>query len=382
MWDNIQIIEEAVITEKVIPKSIKWARLFFVMAILSITTYWLLMSSFVPDFSSFVAKSQLTFIWGLAFLLSVVSFAFYCIWIVQYRRDKERYRLSLDAMITIPLLIYTGFSTFKSIDNGRSSRSHLCDDTAKVCIAIWRPFRLRNKKGAYESDTVESDEWGLDITIDDLSDHETREKLSQYWLENAKLEYASIATFSRLTLELMYFWAPSELIELSNSATTDEIRHSKLCFSLATVYSGNPVGPWVFTGVSGEIIWNQDLSVLATESFVDGSFGEWLAARLALEASRIAEDTSIQEVFAQIAEDESRHAELGWKIVEWILGSASKDDIRSMLQESLINMKESIAQSEYPEIWCVVWISEERFAELQSEVYSEARERLMVLLQA
>ena len=56
----------------------------------------------------------------------------------------------------------------------------------------------------------------------------------EHWLQQAKEEHASIASFARHTLELMKFGAPARLLNAALSAGQDEIRHAQLAFGLAS----------------------------------------------------------------------------------------------------------------------------------------------------
>ena len=64
-------------------------------------------------------------------------------------------------------------------------------------------------------------------------DAATRRALREAWLADALLEHASIASFSRFTLELMALGAPPSLVAASLAAGDDEIRHARACFSLS-----------------------------------------------------------------------------------------------------------------------------------------------------
>jgi hypothetical protein len=60
-----------------------------------------------------------------------------------------------------------------------------------------------------------------------------------------------------------------------------------------------------------EVMWS---------TFVDGCIGETIAALHAHEQGRLHEDPSIRDAQRIIADDEERHAALGWRIVAWALG--------------------------------------------------------------
>src|SRR5262249_6350017 len=65
---------------------------------------------------------------------------------------------------------------------------------------------------------------------------EERASLAEAWTASALFEHASVASFSRVSLELMAAGAPADLVELAHLAALDEIRHARLCFALAAAY--------------------------------------------------------------------------------------------------------------------------------------------------
>jgi len=67
--------------------------------------------------------------------------------------------------------------------------------------------------------------------------------LARVWADDGRAEYASIASFARLTLQLMAFGAPPRLIEASQQASLDEHRHAGVCFAEAARHAGRRVEP-------------------------------------------------------------------------------------------------------------------------------------------
>jgi hypothetical protein len=148
--------------------------------------------------------------------------------------------------------------------------------------------------------------------------------LAEHWLREALAEHASIATFARLSLELVALGATSGLVAECHRAAADEARHAQLCFAVAAAYGAEPLDPGPL-GASLSI--DLDLVRLATESFVDGSIGEAIAAAIAGARAATTSDEQVRGVLEIIARDEARHAELGWAIVEMCL---SRGDHRVM----------------------------------------------------
>jgi hypothetical protein len=123
-----------------------------------------------------------------------------------------------------------------------------------------RPFRRRSRirtaeveRGAAWRSTFAPEVAGLDGP--------TRQALADHWLAEARMEHASIASFSWLSL--------------------DRLRR------------------------------------LATESLLNGCFNEGWAARRMRAAAQQAADPIVRDVLSQLACDEERHVDLAWQIVAW-----------------------------------------------------------------
>ncbi|WP_375760999.1 ferritin-like domain-containing protein [Corallococcus exercitus] len=152
-----------------------------------------------------------------------------------------------------------------------------------------------------------------------------RTVLGEAWMYSAGMEHASIPAFAKLSLKLSALGAPSELLEACHLAALDEVRHARRCFALARAYSGLPWSAGAIPELgqghpprpsSGD---GDEWSRLVRGSLLDGCLGEGLAASVAAEASRRASDPVVRETLAVIAEDEERHAELGWDVLAFAL---------------------------------------------------------------
>jgi hypothetical protein len=185
--------------------------------------------------------------------------------------------------------------------------------------ACGRPFSVGQELRAAK--TIARDDWHAGPAPDPVDlDQELCAALAREWETDARLEHASIASFARLTLELLALGAPSELVALSQAASIDEIEHARLCFALASRYGERAVGPGPLD-VQGALPASVDLSVLAAETVREGCVGETLAAFLASEQLERARDSQVRRALARIASDEARHAELSWKIVQFAIAN-------------------------------------------------------------
>jgi hypothetical protein len=169
-------------------------------------------------------------------------------------------------------------------------------------------------------------DWLLECepNLQELSSGE-RSELASAWEAAGQMEHASVAAFARFALQLLSLGAPADLIERTNQALADETRHAKLCFGLASAYRGSPVGPGPLD-VAGSLGDGSPESILAT-TIVEGCIGETAAALEAAEAAAGCEDERVRAVLLTIAADESRHAELAWRFVRWLL--AERPDLRA-----------------------------------------------------
>jgi hypothetical protein len=153
--------------------------------------------------------------------------------------------------------------------------------------------------------------------VDDLSG-ETRASLAEAWTRDGLLEHASIASFGRFALELLAAGAPADLVSAAHQAALDEVRHARLCFSLARAYAGAPLAPGGFP-FGGHVEVSSDLADIAARAAREGAIGETIAAVQAEEQRARATDPAVRAALAIIAADEARHAELAWRTVVWAL---------------------------------------------------------------
>ena len=161
-----------------------------------------------------------------------------------------------------------------------------------------------------------SEAWALSTPLIAAVDAGLRGKVAAEWARIAQLEHASIAAFSRFSIELLVLGAPPELLEASHQAALDEIRHARHAFALASAYAGSPVGPGAFP--YDEVAFRApELEAVVRATVSEGCVGETLAAAEAEAASEVAQVPCVRQVLAGIAQDESRHAALAFRFVAW-----------------------------------------------------------------
>ena len=163
-----------------------------------------------------------------------------------------------------------------------------------------------------------------------------RARLAEAWLADAKAEHASIASFARLTLQLLSLGAPPELLIATQRATEDEILHAQLCFALASRFAGRALGPSELPMVGA--VSDVSLAELAVAAVHEGCVGEATAAVLAGERLEQARDPQVRAALAKISADEARHAELAWRTVVWAIergGQGVYAAVRAAFDEAL-----------------------------------------------
>jgi hypothetical protein len=190
---------------------------------------------------------------------------------------------------------------------------------------IMRGRALRDGGDIRVADLISSSEW-LDTHHEETPDV----SVANEWCEAAATEHASVAAFARLALQLLALDAPAALIADTHRAALDEIRHARMSFGLASKFSGDAVGPAALTMPRLE---QPNLETLVRETFIDGCIGETVAALAAYHEADLSDDAAIVFVQRRIADDERRHAELGWRIVAW--GLQRDPQLVRVLEEQL-----------------------------------------------
>jgi bacterioferritin (cytochrome b1) len=167
--------------------------------------------------------------------------------------------------------------------------------------------------------------------------------LADYWAHVGLMEHASVASFNRVSLQLMALGAPADLVRRTQEAALDEVRHAELAFGLATHFSGSPVGPGPMSlaGVTLDTTPEQVLTDLIEEACVR----ETLGVAEALLAASVCQDPVVYGVLEQIAADELRHAQLAWATLDWMLLMHPR--LRSLAKERFDRELDRAASGEF-----------------------------------
>lgn len=142
---------------------------------------------------------------------------------------------------------------------------------------------------------------------------------SDQWLRHGQNEHASVASFSRFSLDLLRFAAPPQLLSAAHTAAADEVKHAQLAFDLATRIRGETsmcVQVHPFPVASVEL--SHSFSEFVARTLKEGCIGESAAiVRLAFALPLLQRGSPARPVLEQLLMDEARHAALAWATVLW-----------------------------------------------------------------
>lgn len=193
-----------------------------------------------------------------------------------------------------------------------------------------RAFTIEGQ--ARVAETANRADWCTDWSAspNDLEDV-TRVALAEVWRGDAQMEHASIASFARFTMELLALGAPADIVAASQSASLDEVEHARLCFALASRFSGQATGPGRLD--MSAALRGTSLAECAGWTVIEGCIGETIAALTARAQLDVAGDDDVRRGLCRIAEDEERHAALAWRFVAWAL-SVGGASVRMAVQQA------------------------------------------------
>ena len=186
--------------------------------------------------------------------------------------------------------------------------------------ACGRPFLVEDE--AVVAPACARDDWRA-LVLAPVELPRERARLAAYWTQIGLCEHASVASFARFILQLLAVGAPAELVDGAQRALADEVEHARLCFALASLYQGTGVGPGPLP--AADALGRFDLDSVLAAVIREACVGETLSALEAREAATRAADPSLRRILERIAGDEQRHAELGWRFVQWALARADAD---------------------------------------------------------
>jgi hypothetical protein len=154
-----------------------------------------------------------------------------------------------------------------------------------------------------------------------------RSPIAAYLAEVAYLESAAVEAFDILVRELEAHRAPAALVLAARAAREDEVRHARMTEKLAKARGATVHAP---ERSPREV---RALVDIAIDNAAEGCVRETFGALLAQHQGTHAADRSLRRAMKQIAEDETRHAELSWALAAWLDGALT-DDQRARVRQA------------------------------------------------
>ncbi len=147
--------------------------------------------------------------------------------------------------------------------------------------------------------------------------------LGAFFARSAWLEAVSVGAFRRLAFELRAHGAPQELVAAAKASARDEIRHARSMARLAKKHGAKV--PRVER--EPRRVGVRDVERVARENAVEGCVGETFGAALAKWEVEHASHADVRDAMRAVADDELRHAALGWAVAAWAETRLSRDAI-------------------------------------------------------
>lgn len=148
-------------------------------------------------------------------------------------------------------------------------------------------------------------------------DARMRATLAAGWLEHARYEHASVASFARFVLQLLAVGAPARLVASAQTAMREELQHARTFYAFASAYAGRDLGPGPLP-IEG-CLSVTDLRRVTLATVGEGCIAETISALQIAFAAERARNPAVRRALRSIAEEELRHAELAWAFVRWAL---------------------------------------------------------------
>lgn len=247
-----------------------------------------------------------------------------------------------------------------------------------------RPFR--RGKQPLTAGSGEGEAWLEPVALWPLPPEALRAELAAEWRRNGMKEHASIAAFSRLSLDLIAVSAPAELLAEVQGDALDEIRHARLCFSVAHALDGRKEGPGDFpearTSTRGLPTRTLALTRLAIDAVIDGALNEGVSARLLARLAGTCTDPALAALVRGMAADEAKHAAHSWNIVAFCMesgGAPVKAALRGALGALPAMMTAEIPEGARRGAWEAYGVQGEA---LEREAWSAARRHGVEKLEA
>lgn len=141
-------------------------------------------------------------------------------------------------------------------------------------------------------------------------------------LATARAKHASVAAYARLVCQLIALGAPARVVDKTQRAMGDQLRHATMAFGLLAA-CGEPLQPRPLAEAAAPMPAGDELAAAVLREVVHhGCVTETLTAHWAARRADVHASMEIREYYNQLAEDGARHAALAFETLSWILGDA------------------------------------------------------------
>ena len=135
--------------------------------------------------------------------------------------------------------------------------------------------------------------------------------VADFFARMAHLEGAAVIAFESMVEELEFHQAPSDLVAAAREAVADEVRHHQQMSQLAMRFGAS------IPEVHAEPFAPRSMFDIALDNAVEGCVRETYGAIVASFQGMRSTDPAVAAVMREVAEDETRHAELSWQLAAW-----------------------------------------------------------------
>lgn len=328
-----------------------------------------------------VRDETVTAVMGLTTFTALIGFAWAIVTVVRLGRTplETRAHGRWLAALAIPVSVVTG------------ALGALVTLLSTISFSRGRQLRERGRPVfAPLVDATEDDGEGWLVGAGTLSSGDgCAVEIADAWREAGKTEHASVGAFAQLAARLVSLGAPARLIEDAHRDAVDEIRHARLCFSLARDIDGRSLEPGALPGLgaagngaplAARVSRTTSLAHLAVQALIDGALNEGTSARAVAKLARRVTNARVRDVLLAIARDEGRHAAHGWHVLEWCLregGEPVRSAVRASLRVLPTQMGASLVAAGDDGRW-EAWgipsraVTEESYAEVRAALVARA----------
>lgn len=162
-----------------------------------------------------------------------------------------------------------------------------------------------------------------------------RRELAALWVRRGALEHAAVASFGRFALDLLALGAPDDLVQDAIRAIREEARHAKLAFAVAASLGDRGHEPG---RLPIDVSLNTTCEEFVRRTVVEGCVAETIGTDLLKARAEATVSRSLRRILKRLAKDETRHADLGFRALEFALrfgGEAARKAAETAFTEAL-----------------------------------------------